>query len=41
MHNILWFIAGMVAQAMLHRIEMNMFLNDHPELFGDDRDDED
>lgn len=36
------FFAGMVAQVILHNINLNMFMDDHPELINkEDSDDRD
>lgn len=40
MTNVLFFFAGMVAQVILHNINLNMFMDDHPELFNNDDSDE-
>ena len=39
--NILFFALGAVTWSVIHNLNLNMFMNNHPELFNNDDDDSD
>ena len=39
--NILFFVLGAVTWSAIHNLSLNMFMNNHPELFNNNDDDSD
>ena len=39
--NILFFVVGTVTWSVIHNLNLNMFMNNHPELFNNDDDSDD
>ena len=37
--NILFFVLGAVTWSVIHNLSLNMFMNNHPELFNNDDED--